>query len=401
MVMATLERTKSYAPHRRHHHRVRGFKVVNPWSPHLYRSQGLEEGRDEVTLNNALIQADRPLALSGAPPILTLGHLSHHVRVPYKYLRSIVLRKIDPYTAFQIRKRSGGARHICVPSCDLMRIQRWTDRHILPKQKTSPYSFAYEHGSRAIDCARVHCGCAWLIRMDVHRFFESISERRVYSVFLSFGYEPLVAFQLARICTRVYSHNSPRYRRKHWTNRGRSARCFGDPRVGHLPQGAPTSPRLSNLVMKPLDRELVALAGDLGVAYSRYADDLYFSAGREFGRAQAHTAIRSISKLLRRHGLRPHAGKTLVMTPASRRVALGLLVNGAAPRLSREFKSGLRLHLYFLETHGPEAHRKARGFESIVALRRHLLGKAEYARTVEPAFGQDVRERLRGVEWPT
>ena len=126
----------------------------------------------------------------------------------------------------------------------------------------------------------MHCGCKWLVKVDVMQFFESISERQVYRVFLRLGYEPLVAFEAARVCTRL-TNTGRRFTRHRWRNIFAPTRYsiehYRSARVGNLPQGAPTSPMLSNLVVWHLDEELTQLAAVKGMVYTRYADDLLFS----------------------------------------------------------------------------------------------------------------------------
>ncbi len=107
--------------------------------------------------------------------------------------------------------------------------------------------FAYARGASPIKCAKHHLGARWLVKIDIHDFFESISERRVYFAFRSCGYQPLVSFELARITTRVSSGKSIKEEQWH-INQSEippGDRCLQDGHNGHLPQGAPTSPLLS------------------------------------------------------------------------------------------------------------------------------------------------------------
>ena len=103
-----------------------------------------------------------------------------------------------------------------------------------------------------------------------------------------------------------------------------------------------------------------------------------------------------------RFGLSPNATKAVVATPGSRKVVLGLIVDGAEPRLPREFKDNLRRHLHYLARAdvGPVAHARARGFASTIGLRNHLFGLLAFAKQIEPDYAAECRRALDGVAWP-
>ena len=129
--------------------------------------------------------------------------------------------------------------------------------------------------------------------------------------------------------------------------------------LGYLPQGAPTSPMLSNLVMRELDGIIQRLADAAGLTYTRYSDDLTFSTrSKEFSRFKARGFISEVGKALTVFGFQPQHRKTKVVPPGSRKLVLGLQVEGDVSRLTREFKDKLRQHLYYLEKHGAVRARK-------------------------------------------
>ncbi|HEY0771541.1 MAG TPA: hypothetical protein VGD31_14545, partial [Sphingobacteriaceae bacterium] len=146
--------------------------------PQIYFSKGLEKGIPQDVLFAAIEQA-RIVQNRGLPAILTLRHLTELTGVQYKYLREVVGRHRKPYKVFSISKHSGGKRIICVPEPSLMRVQRWINRNLLSKVQPHWRSFAYQSDSSIVWCAREHCGCHWLIKLDIQRFFESISEVKV------------------------------------------------------------------------------------------------------------------------------------------------------------------------------------------------------------------------------
>ena len=156
---------------------------MNPWPPHTYRKIGLQRGLSDKLIEEALFAAHK-VQESGLPPILSLRKLARHVKVSYGYLRAVVARRRDEaYRAFKIRKLCGGNRTICVPEPALLNTQRWINKHILSNIATHARSYAYASGCSPLACARMHCSCKWLIKLDIRQFFESISEIQVYRVF--------------------------------------------------------------------------------------------------------------------------------------------------------------------------------------------------------------------------
>ena len=111
------------------------------------------------------------------------------VSVDYQFIRRVVDRsKLDPYEVFRIRKRnSDGYRIICAPEWQLLATQRWIAQNILRYARSHTASYAFAPQKKIKDAAVLHCEAKWLIKMDVRRFFESISEIAAYKVFNKLG----------------------------------------------------------------------------------------------------------------------------------------------------------------------------------------------------------------------
>jgi RNA-directed DNA polymerase len=379
---------------------------MHTWPPHLYLEQGAARGLPVETLQNSLTQATQAQS-RGVPAILTLRHLAQHTGVPYTFLRECVQRSVsEPYRFFRVAKRSGGYRLICIPHPLLHQAQSWLARHVLGIQVPHHAAFAYVRKKGVVDCAQLHCGSRWLIKLDVQQFFESISERQVYHAIRSIGYQPLIAFELSRVCTRTANHAPLRYRRRRWSNSHAARTHRAIPsylkwHVGHLPQGAPTSPPLSNLALHNLDDQLCGLAAARGTVFTRYADDLVFStSSKSFTRNNAMELVSSVFQAMLKFGLRPHTAKTHIAPPGARKVVLGLLVDSDRPRLRRQFRQKLEVHVHYLEKLGPTEHAMQRGFRSIFAMQQYIRGLLSYARQVEPTFADALFQRLDKIEWP-
>ena len=153
------------------------------------------------------------------------------------------------------------------------------------------------------------------MKCDVADFFPSTSSRRVGAFYRRIGWDD----EAAALLTRLTCHD------------------------GGLPQGAPTSPRLSNLVNRGLDDLLATLAKRRGMRYSRYADDLCFSYATE--RRTSGRRVRGVLQEVRRtlagYGYRLRPGKTHVLRPHQRQQVCGLVVNDR-PNLPRELRRRLR-----------------------------------------------------------
>jgi RNA-directed DNA polymerase len=311
--------------------------------------------------------------------------------------------RLSSYRHFHIRKRSGGHRLISVPSSELMQVQRWIVAHILNSQPVHHCSFAFKPTSSILKCAARHTGASWLIKMDVAGFFGSISEIQVYRAFRNLGYQPLISFELARLTTHPSGAESSRYRAKNWRARKHSSpiTSYASAEMGYLPQGAPTSPMLSNIVMREADELIDTIARSAGLRYTRYSDDLTFSTTSAFSREKAIGVIRRVSDVLWRMGLRPNPRKTVVVPPGGRKVVLGLLVDGDVPRLTKDFRSLLRQHLHYLEKYGPMQHASARGFDSVWGMHRHIRGLIDFAKMVDCKYANALLDRFNKINWPS
>ena len=210
-----------------------------------------------------------------------------------------------------------------------------------------------------------------------------------------------MSFELARLCTRVHEDENERYKLRRWTSEStkyntiKAYQCQG---VGHLPQGAPTSPMLSNLVMRTFDVRVERYAVQRGLTYSRYADDLIFStAAPEFGRKSARSLVQAMNRMMRQVGLIPHSRKVSISPPGARKVVLGLLVDTERPRLRGEYKKSIQHNLYAIEKFGVEQHARSRGWKSTIAMRLHLEGVLNYAFSVEPEFATPLIRRWEAI----
>jgi RNA-directed DNA polymerase len=169
-------------------------------------------------------------------------HLNYHLYISPRSTR---------YTIFDIPKRSGGTRKISTPVTALKIIQQKLNQVLQQVYKLRPSVHSFISERSILTNARAHVRREWVLNIDLKDFFPSITFPRVRGLFIAKPYQivPAAATVLAQIC------------------------CF----EGRLPQGAPTSPIVSNMICAKLDNELYRLARKHRCRYTRYADDITFS----------------------------------------------------------------------------------------------------------------------------
>lgn len=382
--------------------------MAHPWDPQTFIAGAKGAGRSEPTIQACIAAANAiKRTHPDLPVIFTLNHLAHLADVNADFLQEVAHRKIDPYRVFRVKKRGVANRvpaqprryrTICVPEPRLMRVQRWIAQNILKVTPSHRASFAFTDKRDVTGAAKKHVNAKWVVKMDVRQFFESIPEAAVYRVFRTFGYGALLAFQMARICTRRPEH----YRRDTRAMLGRGdLRPYRSHPMGHLPQGAPSSPMLANRAVEELDRRLERLANSTGWTYTRYADDLAFSRTTHATRGDAMKLVKLAERSLEIHGLVPHRQKTNILPPGSRKIILGMLVDTGKPKLTKAFRNNIETHLYAL-THakiGAEKHRAKRGFSSLIGMRRHIMGLIAYAHQVDKDYASTLYSKANSVDW--
>jgi RNA-directed DNA polymerase len=360
--------------------------VVDPL-PSLYAKQARQRGLDDDTIQSAM-RVHRVVA-KGATPILSLAHLAHSTGASYSYLRGLVTRRLDAYTPIQMRKSSGSIREIHAPEPMLCDVQRWILDRCLVALPRHDASFAYHRGTSIVQCARQHAQSDWLLKLDLHDFFHSITETQVYRVFRSLGYSRLVSFELARITT--FTDDVERHGRKAIAKYPRiPAYAVND--SGVLAQGAPTSGALANAAARGLDNRLQALGARYESIYTRYSDDIVFS-GNGFDRRTVETLLHHATGIIEAERFAVHHRKTRLVPPGARRLVLGLLLADGDVRLAPWFRRQLEVHVRGTEKFGLRHHARYRKWTSLVSFVNHVEGRLAFAQSVDPAYTDRLRAR--------
>ena len=341
------------------------------WVPHEYFKEGQRLGFNKGYLS-CLVDHGRAIQEKNTPVIFTLSHLAHCSRTLYSDLHAYIAIKVPtkdfPYRHFPIKKRSGGTRWISVPDPPLWAAQAWISRNILRNIAPHNCSTAYAPGCSPKKNAEIHCGSTWLLKLDVENFFGNISERQVFHVFRKQNYPPLLSFEMARLCTKFGKHVSDKRvgkgcKSKRWkpSQKGYAVEEYQRDWVGVLPQGAPSSPMLSNLVAYDMDEELYQLATKERATYTRYADDLIFSF-LEMDREKLVEFKKKAIAIVRKQGFPINSRKSKIIPPGARKLVTGLVVNDSTPKIRKEVRDKIRAHLFYSKKFGVSQHCTKRGF---------------------------------------
>jgi retron-type reverse transcriptase len=289
------------------------------------------------------------------------------------------------YIQFTVPKKSGGLRTLSAPHKSLAAAQRWVLENIVRRLPCEPAAHGFLPGRSILTNAQQHVGRAVVVNADLGEFFPSIAFARVRSVFQRAGYSGAVATILALLCTEC-----PRRTVQYG---GKSYHVATGPRG--LPQGACTSPGLSNQVARRLDRRFTGLARKLGLTYTRYADDLTFSGQLPILAAKPETdgigyLLARIRHIADAEGFRVNEKKNRVLRRNTAQRVTGLVVNDK-PSVARGDIRRLRAILHRARHEGLDRQNR----DGRPQFRAWLEGKIAYIRMVRPEIGAKLLEKLR------
>jgi retron-type reverse transcriptase len=285
---------------------------------------------------------------------------------------------VTHYVRFQVPKKSGGTRELSAPHHDLAACQQWILIHILQKIPAREPAHGFVPGRSTMTNATPHVARQVVLNLDLKDFFPSITFPRIKGLFQSLGFSPAVATILALLCTECP--------RRKVSYAGKTLHVATGPRG--LPQGACTSPALSNLIGRRLDARLSGIATKLGWVYTRYADDLTLSAVGEATKSTAYLLAR-IRHIADAENFVVNEKKTRVQRPNTAQRVTGIVVN-KHPNVPRKLARRMRAILHNAKKTGLAAQNRTDEphFESWVG------GMISYIRMVNPERGQKLRDAL-------
>lgn len=289
--------------------------------------------------------------------------------------------KISHYKRFHIPKKRGGKRLISAPMPRLKNVQTWILDNILSKTAVRESVHGFARNRSIVTNAKPHLGSDVVVNQDLKDFFPTVTYRRVKGVFVSLGYSEQIATVFALICTEP-DIDEIVLDRETWYVAGTER---------HLPQGAPTSPAITNLICSKMDARLLGMARQLDFAYTRYADDLTFSASDQ--------AVRELPKLLWRtrkiveaEGFALHPEKLRIMRKGVRQEVTGIVVN-EKPGVNRKSLKKFRALLYQIEKDGIDG-KHWNGSETLLA---SIKGYADFISMVDRQKGRALAARVKRI----
>ena len=298
--------------------------------------------------------------------------------------------KLQHYNYRVLSKRSGHIRLIEAPKPRLKEIQREILASILDKIPPHSAAHGFLKGRSIRTFVSPHVGQQVVLRMDLRDFFPSITAARIQTVFRTMGYPETVADLLGCLCTTA----TPR---KVWAGIEADPLLLQDAKAlhtrCHLPQGAPTSPSLANLCCYRIDCRLNGLANAVGAKYTRYADDLAFSAGSDFHR-NAQRFATHVAAILMEEGFAVNHRKTRIMRQGVRQHLAGLVANQHMNVVRKDFDR-LKAILANCLRHGPANQNR----EAHPHFRAHLDGRVSFVESINPIKGIRLRAIFDAISW--
>lgn len=336
--------------------------------------QNLDTNRTKIYLSYA-----ENLLNLGLPVIYDQEHFALLVGYDYSFILALSNAPECFYKQFDIPKKNGTTRTIDEPYPTLKEIQTWILENILTpasKHFVSPVAKAFMPGKSLRDNAKFHRNKECVIALDIHDFFGSIHFGIVYGAFKAMGYSSSVSALLSNLCV---LNNS-------------------------LPQGAPTSPMLSNIVFKPIDDGIFNYCSTRGIMYTRYADDMVFSSN-DLDVAKLISYVKMRVGNFRMH---INESKTKVMHRGSRQNVTGVVVNDKL-QVPRTYRMKIRQEMFYVQKYGLAEHLDRakdipKWIQTPLHYAHHLYGKICFVLQINPNDGEFqfykefLKEQLNNVE---
>lgn len=279
--------------------------------------QKIKNSRLSKSEQKEQIESLRKLRKGRLPIILSTKDLAQFTNSSSRKLASMANATFNYYRSFEIPKRSGGTRTIQSPFPSLAQIQRWISAEIIERLPINSAATAYLRRTSIKDHVERHINQECLLKLDIQSFFPSIKRATIERLFTQIGYTKSVSRTISYLLTLD----------------------------GSLPQGAPSSPCLSNAIMEEIDHNISALCKKHQICYSRYADDFAFS-----GDDIPSSFISEVEVILNIEGFSINPEKTRVYSKKERtRFLTGVVVNGFRMRPSKHFRRTAMQKLFYLE----------------------------------------------------
>ncbi|MCB1050010.1 MAG: RNA-directed DNA polymerase [Acidobacteria bacterium] len=344
-----------------------------------YLGMGVSAG-----LSEQVGQSER-LKTQGLPSWSTPAELAKAMNISVGELRFLTFHrrvvKHSHYIRFHMPKKTGGTRLISAPMPRLKELQHWVLEHVLEKIPIHDSAHGFRKHHSIVTNAQPHVGQPMLINLDLKDFFPTLTYRRVKGLFRQLGYSESIATVLGLLCTEPEMDQ---------------VKLDGQPFLiakgdRHLPQGAPSSPMITNLICRRMDQRLAKLAASFGFIYSRYADDLSFS-GAELDSRETGRLLKRIQNIVNHEGFVVHPHKTKICRSGQRKEVTGIVVNSFCS-VDRKTRKKIRAILHHIEKDGPSG----KNFGANPDVLEALLSYAQFMAMVNPEQGLPVLNKVKAL----
>ena len=345
----------------------------------IYLGENVSSGLDKKLSNHEKLKAN------GLDLINVAGDLAELMGISLSELRFLSYQRevseVNHYKRFSLPKKTGGLREISAPMPKLKKAQEWILQNILYKIELHENAHGFRPKHSIKTNALPHVGSEVLINIDLQDFFPSVDLKRVLGLFKSLGYSESLAMILALLCTEPDVEEVEIDEKNYFVSSGQRT----------LPQGSPASPAITNIICRHLDLRLNNLCKKHGFNYTRYADDMSFSAQNRVA-IPLGKFLGIVQRIVREEGFKIHPKKTHVATKGRQKEVTGIVVN-EKPSIARKKLKAFRAVLYQLEKDGPEGKSWGESDDVISAVR----GYADFVYMVDPKKGMDCREQVQRI----
>jgi retron-type reverse transcriptase len=346
-----------------------------------YLGDGVSAGLNYTDCNEQRLQ-DFGLPVCGTPE-----QIAGAMGISVGQLRFLAFSRptstISHYIRFKIPKKTGGERLISAPMPRLKNAQHWILANILEKLELHDAAHGFRCDRSIVSNAQPHVGAEVIINFDLKDFFPSISYKRVKGLFQSFGYSEAAATIFGLLCTQAAVEEVDLDGKTYYvaiTDR-------------HLPQGSPASPAITNLLCRRLDRRLTGMAEQLGFVYTRYADDLTFSAsGDSLG--NICNILRRTESIVGHEGFTINEQKTRILRGKSSQLEVTGVVVNERLNLSKNQLKRFRATLYQIDKDGPEGKHWGNSSDVMASIQ----GFANFVAMVNPEKGAQFQEQVQRIK---
>lgn len=310
----------------------------------------------------------------GLKCILNSSHLSYILRTSLKNVNWLANDRANHYVCFHTKKGDGSKREIFAPRPYLKKVQRQILDELLHRVRLNFRAEGFRKKRSVVTNAKRHIGKKVVIKMDVRDFFPSIIFERVFGMFVSLGYPR----QTSLLLTKLVTHN------------------------GKLPTGAPTSPAISNIICRRMDKRFSKLGQKMEFEYSRYADDITISSNNN----NITKMIPFFKEIMGEEGFVVNEAKMRILRSGRRQKITGIVVN-KKPNIAREEIKKLRAVIYNCghKDITQEMIKWARNEKksanphnyTLSEFKLSLLGKIGFVKMVNPEAGEKLLQQFHAL----